>query len=284
MSAGQSMWKQEMLDPVKMYLRAIAEIPLLTPMEERCLAAGVERGSEPARQKMINANLRLVVSVAKRYTNRGLSFLDLIQEGNKGLMRAVRKFNHHKGFKFSTYAIWWIRQSITRAIADQARTIRLPVHLVETINRMRRLAMQLRHRYGREPTPKELAEQSRLPEAKVKLALAKAADSISLDTPVGDESLLGDFIEDSEVPSPLDLAFEGLLRNRVREVLCSLGNREAKVLEYRFGLKDEQPRTLEEIGKLFGVTRERVRQIEARAIRNLRHPSRSKQLEGFYQD
>ncbi len=272
-------------DSLTLYLRAIGEISLLSPVAERRLAMLVEQGNDEARQQFINANLRLVVSVAKRYINRGLSFLDLIQEGNKGLLRAVKKFNAHKGFKFSTYAIWWIRQAVTRAIADQARTIRLPVHLVETINRMRRLSIRLRQKSGRNPTPQELASLAQIPEARVKLALEKAVDVISLDTPVGDnESLLIDFIEDKELPSPLDLAFQSMLRLSIERVLDSLEVKEAKVIEYRFGLKGGRPHTLEEIGKLFGVTRERIRQIEAGALRNLRHPSRSKQLVGFYQD
>jgi len=277
--------REALEDSVKMYLKAIGEVPLLDPDEERRLAVLVEQGNEEAKQKLINANLRLVVSVAKKYTKRGLLFLDLIQEGNQGLIRAVKKFKYRKGFKFSTYAIWWIRQAITRAIADQARTIRVPVHMVETINKLRKMSRRLTQDYGRDPTHEEIAKAAQLPVAKVKEILKTAMDPISLETPIGEEdSLLGDFVEDKEAQSPMDSAFQSMLKAQIRRVLNSLTEREAKVLKYRFGLEDGCPHTLEEVGKIFGVTRERIRQIEAKALRKLRHPSRSKQLREYYLD
>lgn len=277
--------REALEDSVKMYLKAIGEVSLLAPAEERRLAVLVEQGNEEARQKLINANLRLVVSVAKKYTKRGLLFLDLIQEGNQGLIRAVKKFKYRKGFKFSTYAIWWIRQAITRAIADQARTIRVPVHMVETINKLRKLSRRLTQDLGRDPSHEEIAKAAQLPVSKVKEILKTAMDPISLETPIGEEdSLLGDFVEDKEAQSPMDSAFQSMLKSQIKRVLNSLTEREAKVLKYRFGLEDGCPHTLEEVGKIFGVTRERIRQIEAKALRKLRHPSRSKQLREYYLD
>jgi RNA polymerase primary sigma factor len=282
---GQETDREALEDSVKMYLKAIGEVSLLDPKEERRLAVLVEQGNEEAKQKLINANLRLVVSVAKKYTKRGLLFLDLIQEGNQGLIRAVKKFKYRKGFKFSTYAIWWIRQAITRAIADQARTIRVPVHMVETINKLRKLSRRLTQDFGRDPSHDEIAKAAQLPVFKVKEILKTAMDPISLETPIGEEdSLLGDFVEDKEAQSPMDSAFQAMLKSQIKRVLSSLTEREAKVLKYRFGLEDGCPHTLEEVGKIFGVTRERIRQIEAKALRKLRHPSRSKQLREYYLD
>lgn len=270
-------------DPVRMYLREIGKIPLLTGPEEVKLAQQIEHGSQKARKSLTQANLRLVVSIAKKYIGRGLSFLDLIQEGNQGLMRAVEKFDWTKGFKFSTYATWWIRQAITRAIADQARTIRIPVHMVETINRVFKTARKLTQELGREPTPEEIAKQVELPLEKIREIYRISQDTTSLATPVGDDedSFLGDFIEDVTQPSPYDETSKELLKESIEEVLESLDPREGEVLVLRFGLRGEDPKTLEEVGKIFGVTRERIRQIEAKAIRKLRHPSRRKGLQDF---
>jgi RNA polymerase primary sigma factor len=272
-------------DSVKMYLKAIGEIPLLTPEQELELAKRIEQGDEEAKQKLINANLRLVVSVAKKYTKRGLQFLDLIQEGNQGLIRAVKKFKYRKGFKFSTYSIWWIRQAITRAIADQARTIRVPVHMVETINKIRKISRKLYQETGNEPPIEEIAKNTNLTVGKVKSIMQTAMDPISLETPIGEEdSHLGDFIEDKDAKSPVDAAFHAMLKEKIKSVLSTLTEREAKVLTYRFGLNNGCPHTLEEVGKIFNVTRERIRQIEAKALRKLRHPSRSKHLREYYMD
>ncbi len=272
-------------DSVKMYLKSIGEVPLLNEKEERDLAELIEQGSYEARQKLINANLRLVVSVAKKYLKRGLLFLDLIQEGNRGLLKAVKKFKYRKGFKFSTYAIWWIRQAITRAIADQARTIRIPVHMVETINKLRKTARKLTQEYGRDPTYEEIAKASGQPIYKVQQALERGKDPVPLETPVGGgDSTIADFVEDKDSESPMDGAFQSMLKAQIRRVLGTLTDREAKVLKYRFGLEDGVPHTLEEVGKLFGVTRERIRQIEAKALRKLRHPSRAKELRDYYLD
>lgn len=272
-------------DSVKMYLKAIGEIPLLTPEQELELAKRIEQGDEEAKQKLINANLRLVVSVAKKYTKRGLQFLDLIQEGNQGLIRAVKKFKYRKGFKFSTYSIWWIRQAITRAIADQARTIRVPVHMVETINKIRKISRKLYQETGNEPPIEEIAKNTSLTVGKVKSIMQTAMDPISLETPIGEEdSHLGDFIEDKDAKSPVDAAFHAMLKEKIKSVLSTLTEREAKVLTYRFGLNNGCPHTLEEVGKIFNVTRERIRQIEAKALRKLRHPSRSKHLREYYMD
>lgn len=272
-------------DSVKMYLKAIGEIPLLTPEQELELAKRIEQFDEEAKQKLINANLRLVVSVAKKYTKRGLQFLDLIQEGNQGLIRAVKKFKYRKGFKFSTYSIWWIRQAITRAIADQARTIRVPVHMVETINKIRKISRKLYQESGQEPTIEDIAKHTNLTVIKVKSIMQTAMDPISLETPIGEEdSHLGDFIEDKDAKSPVDAAFHAMLKEKIKSVLGTLTEREAKVLTYRFGLNSGCPHTLEEVGKIFNVTRERIRQIEAKALRKLRHPSRSKHLREYYMD
>lgn len=270
-------------DPVRMYLKEIGKIPLLTAEEEVKLAQQIERGSQKARQKLTEANLRLVVSIAKKYIGRGLSFLDLIQEGNQGLMRAVEKFDWRRGYKFSTYATWWIRQAITRAIADQARTIRIPVHMVETINRVFKITRALTQKLGREPTVEEIAEAAELPVEKIREIYRISQDTTSLATPVGDDedSFLGDFIEDVSQPSPYDETSKELLKELIREVLKTLDPREAEVLKLRFGLGGDPPKTLEEVGRIFGVTRERIRQIEAKAIRKLRHPSRRKQLQGY---
>jgi len=270
-------------DPVRMYLREIGKIPLLVAAEEVDLAQRIEKGSQKARRALTQANLRLVVSIAKKYVNRGLSFLDLIQEGNQGLMRAVEKFDWRRGFKFSTYATWWIRQAITRAIADQARTIRIPVHMVETINRVFKTTRRLTQELGREPEIEEIAEQTELPIEKIREIYRISQSTTSLATPVGDDedSFLGDFIEDITQPSPYDETSKELLKESIEEVLESLDPREAEVLTFRFGLRDEAPKTLEEVGKIFGVTRERIRQIEAKAIRKLRHPSRRKGLRDF---
>ena len=273
-------------DSVKIYLKEIGSIPLLTVEEEIALAKRIEKHDKLAMAKLIQANLRLVVSVAKKYTKRGLHFLDLIQEGNQGLIRAVEKFKYKKGFKFSTYAIWWIRQAITRAIADQARTIRIPVHMVETINKVRKVARILTQKLGREPSCEEIAEELAMTPEKVKGILKTAMDPISLETPINGEndSSLGDFVEDKQVMEPVRSAYSNMLKEQIHEVLSSLTEREHKVINYRFGLEDGWQRTLEEVGQKFGVTRERIRQIEAKALRKLRHPSRSKKLKEFYID
>jgi RNA polymerase primary sigma factor len=270
-------------DPVRMYLREIGKVPLLSPDEEIELAKRVEAGDPIAKKKIVDANLRLVVSIAKKYIGRGMLFLDLIQEGNLGLIRAVEKFDYRKGFKFSTYATWWIRQAITRAIADQARTIRVPVHMVETINKMVRISRQLVQRLGREPTDDEIAKEMAIEEGKVEEIRRIAQLPVSLETPIGEEedSQLGDFIEDRDLPSPEESAAGHLLREQIEEMLEALSEREKEVLHYRFGLEDGRSYTLEEVGKRFGVTRERIRQIEAKALRKLRHPSRSKKLRDF---
>ncbi|WP_122646757.1 RNA polymerase sigma factor RpoD [Enterococcus mediterraneensis] len=270
-------------DPVRMYLKEIGRVPLLTAQEEVALALKIEEGDQEAKQRLAEANLRLVVSIAKRYVGRGMQFLDLIQEGNMGLMKAVEKFDYRKGFKFSTYATWWIRQAITRAIADQARTIRIPVHMVETINKLIRIQRQLLQDLGREPTPEEIGAEMDLPTEKVREILKIAQEPVSLETPIGeeDDSHLGDFIEDQEATSPAEHAAYELLKEQLEDVLDTLTDREENVLRLRFGLDDGRTRTLEEVGKVFGVTRERIRQIEAKALRKLRHPSRSKQLKDF---
>ncbi len=270
-------------DPVKVYLKEIGTIPLLTGEEEQVLAMQIADGDEMAKKKLAEANLRLVVSIAKRYVGRGMSFLDLIQEGNLGLIKAVDKFDYNKGFKFSTYATWWIRQAITRAIADQARTIRIPVHMVETINKVKKAKSQLLHLNGHEPTPEEISEYLSMPVDKVREILRVAQDPVSLETPIGEEedSHLGDFIPDDEALAPADAASMSLLKEQLAEVLKTLTPREEKVLSLRFGLEDGNPKTLEEVGKEFNVTRERIRQIEAKALRKLRHPSRSKKLRDF---
>ena len=270
-------------DPVKLYLKEIGKIELLTPEEEIELAKRIEKGDEEAKAKLMKANLRLVVSIAKRYVGRGLLFLDLIQEGNLGLLRAVEKFDYRKGYKFSTYATWWIRQAITRAIADQARTIRIPVHMVETINKLMRVSRDLVQELGREPTPAEIAEKMGLSEQKVKDILKVAQEPISLETPIGKEedSHLGDFLPDEDSPAPPKVASNILLREHLEELLSGLSERERNVLKLRFGLEDGHPHTLEEVGKKFNVTRERIRQIEAKALRKLKHPSRSKILKDF---
>lgn len=270
-------------DPVRMYLKEIGRVDLLTAEEEVNLALRIEEGDQEAKQRLAEANLRLVVSIAKRYVGRGMQFLDLIQEGNMGLMKAVEKFDYKKGFKFSTYATWWIRQAITRAIADQARTIRIPVHMVETINKLIRIQRQLLQDLGREPTPEEIGAEMDLPTEKVREILKIAQEPVSLETPIGeeDDSHLGDFIEDHDATSPSENAAYELLKEQLEDVLDTLTDREENVLRLRFGLDDGRTRTLEEVGKVFGVTRERIRQIEAKALRKLRHPSRSKQLKDF---
>lgn len=270
-------------DPVRMYLKEIGRVPLLTADEEVELAMAMEAGSELAKRSLVEANLRLVVSIAKRYVGRGMSFLDLIQEGNLGLMRAVDKFDYHRGYKFSTYATWWIRQAITRAIADQARTIRIPVHMVETINKLIRISRQLVQELGREPLAEEIAELMDMTPEKVREILKISQDPVSLETPIGeeDDSHLGDFIEDQDALAPADAAAFELLKEQLEEVLHTLTEREEMVLRLRFGLDDGKPRTLEEVGKRFSVTRERIRQIEAKALRKLRHPSRSKRLKDY---
>ncbi len=270
-------------DPVKVYLKEIGRVPLLTPDEEVDLAVRISNGDEAAKKRLSEANLRLVVSIAKRYLGRGMQFLDLIQEGNLGLIKAVEKFDYTKGFKFSTYATWWIRQAITRAIADQARTIRIPVHMVETINKVKKVSSQLLHANGREPSAEEIAEELDMPVEKVREIMRVAQEPVSLETPIGEEedSHLGDFIPDDDAPAPADAASHTLLKETLSNVLDSLTPREEKVLRLRFDLEDGRSRTLEEVGKEFNVTRERIRQIEAKALRKLRHPSRSKKLKDF---
>ncbi len=270
-------------DPVRMYLKEIGRVPLLTAESELDLAQRAQNGDENAKRRLAEANLRLVVSIAKRYVGRGMLFLDLIQEGNLGLIKAVEKFDYHKGFKFSTYATWWIRQAITRAIADQARTIRIPVHMVETINKLIRISRQLLQTLGREPSAEEIAEEMGLSVERVREIIKIAQEPVSLETPIGEEedSHLGDFIEDQDAPAPADAASFRLLKEQLEEVLDTLTAREEKVLRLRFGLEDGRARTLEEVGQVFGVTRERIRQIEAKALRKLRHPSRSKKLKDF---
>ncbi|MEH7334043.1 RNA polymerase sigma factor RpoD [Neobacillus drentensis] len=270
-------------DPVRMYLKEIGRVDLLSANEEKELALRIEQGDEEAKRRLAEANLRLVVSIAKRYVGRGMLFLDLIQEGNMGLIKAVEKFDYQKGFKFSTYATWWIRQAITRAIADQARTIRIPVHMVETINKLIRVQRQLLQDLGREPTPEEIGEDMDLTPDKVREILKIAQEPVSLETPIGeeDDSHLGDFIEDQDATSPSEHAAYELLKEQLEDVLDTLTDREENVLRLRFGLDDGRTRTLEEVGKVFGVTRERIRQIEAKALRKLRHPSRSKRLKDF---
>jgi len=267
-------------DPVRMYLKEIGKVPLLSADEEIQLARRLESGDEEAKHRLAEANLRLVVSIAKRYVGRGMLFLDLIQEGNLGLIKAVEKFDYRKGFKFSTYATWWIRQAITRAIADQARTIRIPVHMVETINKLIRVSRQLLQEYGREPTPEEIAVEMGISEDKVREIIKIAQEPVSLETPIGEEedSHLGDFIPDDDAPAPAEAAAFTLLKEQLMSVLSTLTPREEKVLKLRFGLEDGRARTLEEVGKYFKVTRERIRQIEAKALRKLRHPSRSRKL------
>lgn len=270
-------------DPVRMYLKEIGKVPLLNAEEEIDLAKRMELGDQEAKKRLAEANLRLVVSIAKRYVGRGMLFLDLIQEGNLGLIKAVEKFDYRKGYKFSTYATWWIRQAITRAIADQARTIRIPVHMVETINKLIRVSRQLLQELGREPTPEEISEEMNMPVERVREILKISQEPVSLETPIGEEedSHLGDFIQDDNVPIPADAAAFTLLKEQLQEVLGTLTEREQKVLTLRFGLEDGRARTLEEVGKEFNVTRERIRQIEAKALRKLRHPSRSRKLKDY---
>ena len=270
-------------DPVRMYLKEIGKVPLLSAEEEIELAKRMELGDQEAKKRLAEANLRLVVSIAKRYVGRGMLFLDLIQEGNLGLIKAVEKFDYRKGYKFSTYATWWIRQAITRAIADQARTIRIPVHMVETINKLIRVSRQLLQELGREPTPEEIAKEMDMPVERVREILKISQEPVSLETPIGEEedSHLGDFIQDDNVPVPTDAAAFTLLKEQLEEVLGTLTEREQKVLTLRFGLEDGRARTLEEVGKEFNVTRERIRQIEAKALRKLRHPSRSRKLKDY---
>jgi RNA polymerase primary sigma factor len=270
-------------DPVKVYLKEIGKVPLLTAEEEIELAIRIAQDDPAAKKRLAEANLRLVVSIAKRYVGRGMQFLDLIQEGNLGLIKAVDKFDYTKGFKFSTYATWWIRQAITRAIADQARTIRIPVHMVETINKLIRVSRQMLQEYGREPTPEEIAKEMDISEEKVREILKIAQEPVSLETPIGEEedSHLGDFIPDEDVPAPAEAAAFSMLKEQLDDVLSTLTEREQKVLRLRFGLEDGRARTLEEVGKEFDVTRERIRQIEAKALRKLRHPSRKKKLKDY---
>lgn len=270
-------------DPVRMYLKEIGKVPLLSAEREIELAKRMEEGDEDAKKELAEANLRLVVSIAKRYVGRGMLFLDLIQEGNLGLIKAVEKFDYHKGYKFSTYATWWIRQAITRAIADQARTIRIPVHMVETINKLIRVSRQLLQELGREPLPEEIAKELDMPVERVREILKISQEPVSLETPIGEEedSHLGDFIQDDNVPVPAEAAAQTLLKEQLDEVLDTLTEREQKVLRLRFGMNDGRARTLEEVGKEFDVTRERIRQIEAKALRKLRHPSRSRKLRDY---
>ena len=270
-------------DPVRMYLKEIGKVPLLSAEEEIELAKRMENGDQNAKKRLAEANLRLVVSIAKRYVGRGMLFLDLIQEGNLGLIKAVEKFDYRKGYKFSTYATWWIRQAITRAIADQARTIRIPVHMVETINKLIRVSRQLLQELGREPSPEEIAAEMDMPVERVREILKISQEPVSMETPIGEEedSHLGDFIEDDNVPAPVEAAAFTLLKEQLDEVLSTLTDREQKVLRLRFGLEDGRARTLEEVGKEFKVTRERIRQIEAKALRKLRHPSRSRKLKDY---
>ena len=270
-------------DPVKVYLKDIGKVPLLSSEEEIDLAIRISNGDVAAKQRLSEANLRLVVSIAKRYLGRGMQFLDLIQEGNLGLIKAVEKFDYTKGFKFSTYATWWIRQAITRAIADQARTIRIPVHMVETINKVKKVQSQLLHQNGHEPSPDEIADEIDMPVDKVREISKISQEPVSLETPIGEEedSHLGDFIPDNDAPAPADAASHTMLREQLADVLSTLTPREAKVLKLRFGLEDGRSRTLEEVGKEFNVTRERIRQIEAKALRKLRHPSRSRKLKDY---
>ena len=270
-------------DPVKIYLKEIGRVPLLSPDEETELAKRMAEGDSYAKKRLSEANLRLVVSIAKKYVGRGMQFLDLIQEGNLGLLKAVEKFDYTKGFKFSTYATWWIRQAITRAIADQARTIRIPVHMVETITKVKKVSSQLLHETGHDPSAEEIADKLELPAERVREIMRIAQDPVSLETPIGEEedSHLGDFIPDDDAPAPADAASLMLLKEQLNEVLSTLTDREAKVLRLRFGLEDGRSRTLEEVGKEFDVTRERIRQIEAKALRKLRHPSRSKKVKDF---
>ena len=271
-------------DPVRMYLKEIGKIPLLDAEKEMELAERISRGDEKAKNELVEANLRLVVSIAKRYVGKGMFFLDLIQEGNLGLMKAVDKFDYKKGYKFSTYATWWIRQAITRAIADQARTIRIPVHMVETINKLIRVNRQLAQELGRDPTPAEIAKEMGISESKVREIIKIAQEPVSLETPIGEEedSHLGDFIEDENAPAPAEVASNAMMREQLQEVLHTLTPREEKVIRLRFGLEDGQAHTLEEVGKEFNVTRERIRQIEAKALRKIRHPGRSKKLRDYY--
>lgn len=273
-------------DPVKVYLKEIGRVPLLSAEEEVELAIRMSQGDVAAKKRLSEANLRLVVSIAKRYVGRGMQFLDLIQEGNLGLIKAVEKFDHTKGFKFSTYATWWIRQAITRAIADQARTIRIPVHMVETINKVKKVNSQLLHENGHEPTNEQIAEKLEMPVEKVREIMRVAQEPVSLETPIGEEedSHLGDFIPDEDAPAPSDVASLTMLKEQLNEVLATLTPREAKVLRLRFGLEDGRSRTLEEVGKEFNVTRERIRQIEAKALRKLRHPVRSQPLRSYYEN
>ncbi len=275
-----------MEDPVRMYLKEIGKVPLLSAEEELALAKRIEAGDEEAKKRLSEANLRLVVSIAKRYAGRGMALLDLIQEGNLGLMKAVEKFDYRKGYKFSTYATWWIRQAITRSIADQARTIRIPVHMVETINKLRRTSRQLLQELGREATPEEIAERMRMPVERVQEIMKISQEPVSLETPIGeeDDSHLGDFIQDEHVPVPAEAAAYSVLQEQLEEVLATLSDREAKVLRLRFGLDDGHARTLEEVGKEFNVTRERIRQIEAKALRKLRSRGRSSKLIDFLSD
>ena len=271
-------------DPVKAYLKEIGRVPLLTAEQETELARAAQAGDEDARRKLSEANLRLVVSIAKRYVGRGMQFLDLIQEGNLGLIKAAEKFDYTKGYKFSTYATWWVRQAITRAIADQARTIRIPVHMVETINKLIRVNRQLAQELGRDPTPAEIAKEMGISESKVREIIKIAQEPVSLETPIGEEedSHLGDFIEDENAPAPAEVASNAMMREQLQEVLHTLTPREEKVIRLRFGLEDGQAHTLEEVGKEFNVTRERIRQIEAKALRKIRHPGRSKKLRDYY--
>ena len=270
-------------DPVRQYLREIGKVPLLTAEEEVELAKRIEKKDKAAKAKLTESNLRLVVSIAKKYVGRGLFLLDLIQEGNQGLIRAVEKYDWRRGYKFSTYATWWIRQAITRAIADQARTIRIPVHMVETINKLIRTSRQLMQQLGREPSPEEIGEVMEMDADRVREIFKIAQDTTSLEKPVGEEgdSFLGEFIEDTTIPSPVETASKELLKENIEDVLATLSDREAKVLKYRFGLENQKPMTLEEVGKKFGVTRERIRQIEAKALRKLKHPTRRRRLQDY---